>query len=105
MFTGRLILPLSLRYSRRSDKNAAIPGDSHLSLCQTAMVRILKVSLDHRNATILLAAISDSATMVGRQAMPMPKAAHCLIVSTLVNSMMAFGLTFAFARARSSFER
>ncbi len=68
-------------------------GESHLSLCQATRVRIVKSAPDQRSAASLPVASSDSATIVGKQAIPIPRAAHCLIVSTLENSITVFGLT------------
>ena len=90
---------------RSSDKNASIAGDIHLSLCQTAKVRIAKSGPDQRRDANFPVAISEPATIAGRQAMPMPRAAHCLIVSTLLNSITALGLTLAVTRACSSLDR
>ena len=74
-------------FFRRSARNASSAGEIHLPLCQAANVRMVKSGPHQGKATSFRVVMSELATILGRQAIPIPRATHSLIVSTLVNSM------------------
>lgn len=74
-------------------------GETHLSLCQRMWVSISREAPAQGSALNWCWRISRATTMAGRTARPMPTCTHCLMASTLENSVTLPGRTFWRARA------